>query len=47
MLPHKLFWTDNQLGAVRDDQVENLCRSFANISSANIKLPKTQISRII
>ena len=37
--PHKLLLTDTQ--------VSRICKAFANGSSANIKLSKTQISKII
>ena len=37
--PHKLLLTDRQ--------VSKLCKAFANNSSANIKLSKTQISKIV
>ena len=36
--PHKLLLTDTE--------VSNLCKSFANNSSADIKLSKTQLSKI-
>ena len=37
--PHKLLLTDRQ--------VSNILKSFANNSSANIKLTKTQLSKMI
>ena len=37
--PHKLLLTNTQ--------VSNLCKAFSNNSSANIKLSKTQLSKII
>ena len=37
--PHKLLLTNRQ--------VSNLCKTFANHSSANIKLSKTQLSKMI
>ena len=37
--PHKLLLTNRQ--------VSNLCKAFANHSSADIKLSKTQLSKII
>ena len=37
--PHKLLLTDRQ--------VSNLCKAFASGSSTNIKLSKSQLSRII
>ena len=37
--PDKLLLTDRQ--------VANLCKAFANNSSVNIKLPKTQLSKVI
>ena len=37
--PHKLLLTNTQ--------VSNLCKAFANNSSANIKLSKTQLSNMI
>ena len=37
--PHKLFLTDRQ--------VSRLCKSFANKSTANLKLSKTQLSEIL
>ena len=37
--PHKLLLTNRQ--------VANLCKAFANYLSANIKLSKTQLSKII
>ena len=37
--PHKLSLTDTQ--------VLRLCKDFANNSSANIKLSKTEISRMV
>ena len=37
--PHKLLLTNRQ--------VANLCKVFANNSSADIKLSKTQLSKII
>ena len=37
--PHKLLLTNRQ--------VSNLCKSFANSSSANIKLSKSQLSKMI
>ena len=37
--PHKLLLTNRQ--------VSNLCKAFANLSSADIKLSKTQLSRMI
>ena len=37
--PHKLLLTNTQ--------VSNLCKAFANNSSANIKLSKTQLSKMI
>ena len=37
--PHELLLTDRQ--------VSNLCKSFANNSSADIKLSKTQLSKMI
>ena len=37
--PHKLLLTD--------DKVSSLCKSFANHSSADIKLSKTQLSKMI
>ena len=36
--PHKLSFTDTQ--------VLRLCKAFANASSANIKLSKTQLSKM-
>ena len=37
--PHKLLLTDRQ--------VSNLCKSFANHSSADMKLSKTKLSKMI
>ena len=37
--PHELLLTDRQ--------VSNLCKSFVNNSSADIKLSKTQLSKMI
>ena len=37
--PHELLLTNRQ--------VENLCRAFANNSSTDIKLSKTQLSKMI
>ena len=37
--PHKLLLTNTQ--------VSKLCKSFANNSSANIKLSKTQLHKIV
>ena len=37
--PHKLLLTNRQ--------VSNLCKAFTNHSSANIKLSKTQLSKMI
>ena len=37
--PHKLLLTNTQ--------VSKLCKSFANNSSANIKLSKTQLQKIV
>ena len=37
--PHKLFLTNTQ--------VANICKAFANYLSADIKLSKTQLSKII
>ena len=37
--PHKLLWTNTQ--------VSRLCKAFANSSSANIELSKTQLSKIV
>ena len=37
--PHKLLLTNTQ--------VSNLCKAFANNSSADIKLSKTQLSKMI
>ena len=37
--PHKLFITDRQ--------VTNLCKAFASHTSADIKLSKTQLSKMI
>ena len=37
--PHKLLLTNTW--------VPKLCKAFANISSANIKLPKTQLHKIV
>ena len=37
--PHKLLLTNRQ--------VENLCKAFANKSSTDIKLSKTQLSKMI
>ena len=37
--PHKLLLTDTQ--------VSRLCKAFGNNSSANIKLSKTQLSKIV
>ena len=37
--PHELLLTDRQ--------ISSLCKSFANNSSADIKLSKTQLSKII
>ena len=37
--PHKLLLSNRQ--------VANLCKAFANALSANIKLSKTQLSKII
>ena len=37
--PHKLLLTNRQ--------VSNLCKAFANHSSTGIKLPKTQLSKIM
>ena len=37
--PHKLFITNRQFA--------NLCKAFTNYSSADIKLSKTQLSKMI
>ena len=37
--PHKLLLTDTQ--------VSKICKAFANGSSANIKFPKIQLSKIV
>ena len=37
--PHKLLFSNRQ--------VSNLCKAFANHSSADIKLSKTQLSKMI
>ena len=37
--PHKLLWTNKQ--------VANLCKAFANHLSTDIKLSKTQLSKMI
>ena len=37
--PHKLLLTNRQ--------VANLCKAFANNSSTDITLPKTQLSKMI
>ena len=37
--PHKLLWTNTQAA--------NLCKGFANNSSTNIMLSKTQLSKMI